>query len=125
MTTMVQVPMDNKLFDEMQQVTTELGVSLEDVFNDLARKYLREARRQKIDAEFEHYQALHAQLKEQYYGQHVAIHNGELIDHDADLGALIGRVRQRLGRTPVLITQVGDKPMAEYTTHSFRVVSQE
>lgn len=125
MTTPVMVPMDNRLFNEMQQVTTELGVSLEDVFNDLARKYLREARRQKIDAEFSHYQAMHAQLKEQYYGQHVAIHNGQLIDHDADLGALVRRVRQRLGHTPVLITEVSEKAMQEYTTHSFRVVSQE
>lgn len=118
MTTPVVVPMDDKLLDEMKQVTTELGVSLEDVFNDLARKYLREARRQKIDTEFSHYQAMHAQLKDQYYGQHVAIHNGELIDHDADYWQLVRRVRQRFGRIPILFTLVGDQAIPDYTTHS-------
>ncbi len=124
MTTLVQVPMDRKLVDEMKQLTTIVGMSLEDMMNDMARKYLREVRRKKLALEQEHYVSMHNGLKEQYYGQHVAIYNGELVDHDDDLGALVHRVRERFGHAPVLITQVEEDAMPVYTTHSAQVVSE-
>ena len=119
---LAQVPMDAKLAESLQQVAAERGKPLEAVMNDLARKYLREARREVIKAEFEHYLAMHTELKAKYLGQHVAIHEGRLIDHDSDPMALAHRVRQRYGYIPILITQVSEQPRHEYVIRSPRLV---
>ncbi len=119
---LTQVPMDAKLAESLQKVAAEQGQTLEEVMNDFARKYLREARREVIKVEFEHYQAMHAELKAKYLGQHVAIHEGRLIDHDSDPIALAHRVRQHYGYLPILITQVREQPRQEYVIRSPRLV---
>jgi hypothetical protein len=88
---LAQVPMDAKLAESLQQVAAERGKPLELVMNDLVRQYLREARREVIRQEVQHYQALHADLKAKYLGQHVAIHEGRLVDHDTDPMSLTHR----------------------------------
>ncbi len=121
----LQVTLDAELVDALKQTAAQQGVVIENVLADLARKYLREARREKIRREFECYQAMHTELKAKYLGQHVAIHEGRLVDHDADVGTLAKRVRQRFGRTPILITQVEESPVQEYVFHSTRLVRAE
>ncbi len=99
----------------------ERGASVEDVMNNLVRQYLREVRHEKLLVEFEHYQAMHAELKAKYLNQHVAIHDGQLVDVDADANVLLRRVRDRFGDTPVLIMQVEDEPIREYVFRSPRL----
>src|SRR3972149_5799653 len=99
---LTQIHMDAKLAESLQQAAEQRGAKVEEVMNDLARKYVREARREKIRLEFESYQKMHAELKAKYLGQHVAIYGGQLIDHDADVSALVKRIRQQYGREPVL-----------------------
>jgi len=125
MSTIVQVPLDAELVESLRQIAGQEGVSLENVVSDLVRKYLRDARRQKIRVEVEHYQAMHADLREKHFGQHVAIHDGRLVDHDPDPVALVRRIRQRFGRRPILITQVGDEPIRELVIRSPRLVRAE
>ena len=117
-----QLPVDAKLAESLQQVAAQRGVSVEEVMNDLARKYVREARREIIRAEFESYQVMHAELKAKYLGQHVAVHQGRLIDHDADVSALVRRVRREHGSIPILFVQVEDEPVKEYVIRSPRLV---
>jgi hypothetical protein len=57
---------------------------------------------------------MHPVLKQKYAGQHVAIHEGQLVDHDEDAMTLAQRIRERFGRTPILITHVDDNPLPEY-----------
>jgi hypothetical protein len=57
---------------------------------------------------------MHPVLKQNYAGQHVAIHEGQLVDHDEDAMALVQRVSERFGRTPILITRVDDNPLSKY-----------
>ena len=121
----IQVTLDAKLLEELQQTVTKQGVSLGDIFADAAQKYLDEARRKKIQKEFEHYTIIHAELKTKYLGQHVAIHEGQVVDHDADLSELIHRVRLRYGRIPIMFTQVGEQPMREFVVHSMHRVDSK
>jgi len=125
MDTTQQVALDSTLVETLKETTAEQGTSVESVLEDLARKYVREARRKKIQVEFEHYQAMHAELKAKYFGQHVAIHEGRLVDHDPDVVALVKRIRQRFGRTPVMIAQVEDAPVKEFVIRSPRLVRSE
>jgi hypothetical protein len=65
--------------------------------------------------------AQYEQLRAVYLGQYVAIHQGEVIDHDADLRTLHLRVFERLGHTPVLLKQVTNRPERELVFRSPRL----
>ena len=99
--------------DLTETLVEDARQSAQDV-NDLANEaieiYLRERQRRKIDREIEAYVGMHKDLWERIPGQWVAIHNGELVDQDTDMGALYQRVRERYGRTSVLIRQVKESP---------------
>ena len=73
-----------------------------------------EAKERKIDQEMEAYRAMHVKLKQRFLGKYVAIHDGELVDHDADRRALFQRVRQKYGSAAVLITPVEEKAEREF-----------
>ncbi|MBE2201535.1 MAG: hypothetical protein IAE79_23185 [Anaerolinea sp.] len=78
-----------------------------DAFIDKAvRQYIAQIRRDKIRAETESFTAQYETLLSHYLHQYVALHNGQVIDHDPDLRALHLRVFARLGNTPVLLKQV-------------------
>lgn len=81
----------------------------------------RELDRRKISEESQIYQRRHAELKAEYLGQYIAMHDGQVVDHDSDFVALRQRVRQQFLHTPVMITlveEVAERPIAR---HGFRI----
>ncbi len=60
--------------------------------------------RARIHAEAEAWRALPEATRHQLGSDFAAVHNGQVIDHDADRLTLYRRVRDRLGDEPVLIT---------------------
>lgn len=120
--TTIAVSIDAEVGESLEQIASEKGTSIEEVLNDLAREYVREARRAKIAEEFEAYQAMHPQLKEKLWGKHVAIHDGQLIDSDSDAMTLVQRVRQKFGRIPILFTEVRENPVQEFVIRRPRLV---
>lgn len=62
-----------------------------------------------LDQEMEAYIEMHATLKEQYLGQHVAIFQGELVDHDADYGTLYERILARYPNQTVWISTIREE----------------
>ena len=54
-----------------------------------------------------------AELKKSYPHQFIAMHQGEVIDHDQDVKALAHRVQKAWGKQPVLIASVDSPPPAE------------
>lgn len=56
------------------------------------------------------YHALHGWLWQNYPGEHVAIYQGQLVDHDPDGMALSRRIYQRFPTEFVLIRQVEAEP---------------
>jgi hypothetical protein len=119
----LQVTLDAELVEALKEATEQQGTNIEAVIETLARQYLRDARRQVIREEFDYYRSHHAELKARYLGQHVAIHAGQVVDHDTNPLALVERVRQRFGRIPILFAQVADEPQQDYTLHSTRLAS--
>ncbi len=80
--------------------------SINEIVNEAVEQYVRERQRIKLDREIAAYEAMHAELRQKYFGQWVAVHEQKLIDHDEDRAALYRRVRAKLGSLPVLIRQV-------------------
>ena len=54
---------------------------------------------------------MHPTLKEKYYGKHVAIYEGKLIDVDEDGQALYRRIDAHYPNTFVWMTEVKDEPI--------------
>jgi hypothetical protein len=69
------------------------------------------------------YLALHPLLLEKYLGEHIAIHGGELVDHDADGVALSQRIYARFPEEFVWIAPVKLQPVEEWVVRSPRFES--
>ena len=107
---MITVPLRSKLADQLQNEAARRHVSVEALANDWLEEQLWQAKRQKIDEEAERFRAQHAELLAQYNGQYVAMRDGAVIDHDADLVTLHNRVRARYGDEPILMSPVTAQP---------------
>jgi hypothetical protein len=122
MTMLTQVPLQSDLAESLQQVVGEQGLTVENVLDELVRQYLQQARRDKVQQESEQFERLHPEIKERYYHQHVAMYNGQLVDHDENLDELLKRVRTKFGRAPVLIAFVEDVPIPTFTVRRPQLV---
>lgn len=78
-------------------------------------------RRAKNHAEAEAWRSLPATVRRSYSEDFVAVHNGQVVDHDRDRLTLYRRVRARFGDVPVLITPAGSVSPREFQLLSPRV----
>ncbi len=67
------------------------------------------------------YERLHAQLLVQCFGEHIAIYNGQVVDHDPKFERLHVRIRQKYGNQPVLLRRVEPQPERELMFRSPRM----
>jgi len=111
----------DQVFAELMPIAEQEDKDVGELVNEALRKYLWEAKERKIDQEIEAYRSMHAELKGRFLGQYVAIHNGELVDHDIDRQMLSRRVRQKFGSAAVLITPVEKEPEREFSMLSPRL----
>jgi hypothetical protein len=79
--------------------------------------------RRKIADETRAFRQQHAVLKGQYLGKYIAMHKGQVIDHDVDFQALFARVRAKHGRTAVMITLVEESAEPVLTRRGFRAAT--
>ena len=79
------------------------------------------ARRAKIHTEAEAWRALPHAVRQSYGQEYVAVHEGQVIDHDPDRLALYRRVYERLGDVAVLITPAAAPSPREFLMHSPRL----
>lgn len=77
-----------------------------------------------VRREIEAYVALHPTLKADYFGQHVAILDGQLIDHDHEPATLYQRVTARFPKRFVWLTAVEEEPLTTLEFRSPRIAPQ-
>ena len=116
----VAVAIEPALYQRMEQAAIESQVSTGELFTQALRRYLWELDRRKINEESKAYRRHHAELKEQYLGQYIAMHQGQVIDHDPDFHVLRKRVRRVLSRTAVMITFVEEDAEPSLIRRGFR-----
>lgn len=103
---------------ELIQMAKVTDVDIPTLLDRAVRDYLDRLVEQKIIAESKAFRAMHAELLERYRGEYVAIHSGEVVDHDVDLCALNRRIRAQYGRIAVLLQQVTEQPEIELVIRS-------
>jgi hypothetical protein len=97
---------EQSLVARLQQLARQQGGGPEQVLEDAVRDYLDRYEKEAIHRETEYFWAIHTDLLEKFAGEYVALHSGQVVDHDREVSRLEKRVRQRFGWLPVLIAPV-------------------
>lgn len=118
---LVQISLPAVLVNELDQVANLQHTDLVTIVSRAIERYLREQAHQDIEQEQRAYAAQHTQLLSTYAGQYIAMHHGQVVDHDENRAILSQRVRKRFGRAPVLITPVLAQPQQTITVRSPRL----
>ncbi len=117
---MSTLTLQEPLADEVRQAAQQEGMEAADFLADAVRHRLAAFRQKRIVAETEAWYRLPIEERQKYQGKYVAVYDGQVIDSDTDRLALYLRVRERLGRQTVLITEGGDHPIPIYRVRSPR-----
>ena len=72
--------------------------------------YLDDFEWEKLRAEMDAFQGQLPALMARYHDEYVAMHEGQVIDHDPDLRTLHSRVYAVMGSVPVLLQKMTDMP---------------
>lgn len=134
---MTEIALPDQVVERLQQVASQKQINIAELLvravefylaNDVAMEEDEDAwefeQKLVIDREMQAYLQQHEQLLATYRGQSIAMHNGEVIDHDPDEVALSQRVRARYGKEPVLITPVLPEPIQTIFVRSPRLLME-
>ena len=92
-----------ELANVIQEEAKSQGKTIEEFLKSAIRRERTLAERRKIEQEQEWWLNLPLTERAKHEGEFVAVHNKELVDHDKDDAILYARVREKYGKTPVLI----------------------
>ncbi|MEZ4862658.1 MAG: DUF5678 domain-containing protein [Caldilineaceae bacterium] len=111
------------LVEQLQQVASAEDMSAEELLDKAVIEFLEKVAVQKLQDETAAFEKMHAQLVEKYLGEYVAVHNGIIVDHDAEARTLYLRIRAKLGQMPILLRQVTeDAQLADIVVRSPKLV---
>lgn len=114
---MLTITVNPNLQTKLEQVAQTTGQSIDEIVGQALAQHLEQWAEEQLEAEIKAFEQMHSHLKEQYLGQFVAIHQGQVVDVDADLEPLYLRLQTRFGNEPtILIRQVGETPEEIYST---------
>ncbi len=118
------IALQPNLVERVHQVVKDKEATVKEFVDQAVRERLEHLEDQKLKAEVQAFERLHPQLLA-YLGQFVAIHEGQVVDVDADFGTLFLRVRKRLGNVIVLMRQVRTEPVLKLRAPSPRLERNE
>jgi hypothetical protein len=104
----------------VEVIETALNYALPRAYDDFAQIDLAESS-DLLTPEMQTFISMHPMLKENYFGQYVAIYNGKLIDHDTDHAALYSRIDAQYPDEFVWISPVEEKPIPTMVVLSPRI----
>lgn len=118
---MAVIVLEPELYRRVEVAAQTHAATVDDILAEAVRRHLWQLDRRKISEESQLFHQQHTELKARYLGQYIAMHEGEVVDHDADFQALRQRVRQRFGPTPVMMMLVEETAEPVLTRRGFLV----
>ena len=114
MGTQITLTIPDHIYQQVQQLSESEQRPIADIINH-ALSFTFPAihinsRRAQMEQETAVLWELHTQLLSQYKNQYVAIHQGQVVDHDQDRLALVTRIDEKYGDDIVLIKKVTAEP---------------
>lgn len=120
--TMLTITLDDQTTSQLTKMAAAQSISPEDLIEKAIRELLRAEASRILARETEAFRAMHDQLLKEYAGQYVAIHQGQLVDHDPDQFALYLRMDKLYPDEILLIKQVSPVVDEVYTIRSPRLI---
>lgn len=123
----MQISLSESTFERLRRVAKKKKTGVSDLLNLVVENYLAhepeaelkpDARLIQIEREQHAFETQHVDLLKQYAGQYIAMHEGRVVDHDADRASLGRRVRARYGNETLLITPVLEQVHREIRVRS-------
>ena len=99
----MDLQISEELASMIQKEAQARGKTVEDFLKSAVQRERSLADRQKIEEEQEWWLNLPLTDRAKYEGEYVAVHERQLVDHDKNEINLHTRVREKFGKTPVLI----------------------
>jgi len=99
---------------KLEQIAQSTGKTAEEIVNEAVDEHLKRLTEQKLEAEIKAFEQMYPDLKTRYFGQFVAVHDGQVVDSANDFESLFLRIQSRFADLPILIRQVGDLPTEEW-----------
>ena len=97
--------------DELESLQPEAtAIDMDAVVDAALQAYTYRQRQEKIARERQWYETNHPEIVKQYLGQYIGIHNGQVVDSDADGPTLSKRLRREYGRVAIAIIHVESTP---------------
>ena len=118
---MTAISLQPDLAERLRQAALRLNSNVNELASAALSDYLDRLAEQKIAAESKAFQAMYPKLAAEHLGEFVAVHEGHVVDNDADFETLFLRVQARFEQMPVLIRQVTDSPIPEFRAHRPRL----
>lgn len=118
---MMTVTIREQTARQLTKVADDQATSPEELVEKAIRELLRSEADRILAREMDAFRTLHSSLLQQFPKEYVAIHRGELIDHDADQYALYLRVDETYPDEIILIKQVNPSIEEVYTIRQFQI----
>lgn len=115
------IDLSQRLLEQVQWIAQWQQVTINEVAARAVLDYLDRLEWEKLEAEMTAFQSQLPALLASYSDQYVAIHDGQVIDHDADLRTLHSRVYARMGSVPILLQKVTATPEPDVLVRSPRL----
>jgi len=114
MTTQVTIDLPDHVYRRVESIARQSQRGVDEFLADVVARSVRafpvNPNRDAMLREVAAFRAMYSTLRRDHFGEYVAIYQGQLVDHDADPIALLGRIRRDyLGRI-VLRRKVEDAP---------------
>jgi len=100
---MADIRLDSELLKRIEQIATQRSVTIDQFLNEAIHTFLRQVELQEMQVNIQAFENQQELFQQTYKDQYIAIHTGQLVDHDPDFQTLHHRIRQRYGSEPVLI----------------------
>ena len=119
---MAVIELSPRYVSPLEALARQQQASVETIVEELIDRFLREHRHASLLQEMERFRELHSDLLVQFRGQYIGMLHGQVLDSDADGGALHTRLARRYGDQPVLVVEVTEQPEQEFRSLSRRLV---
>ena len=119
---MTVIELSPRLLNPLQLLARQQEASVEEIVEGLIDRFLCEQRHAQLLQEMERFRQQHFQLLPQFRGKYIGMLDGQVLDSDADGGALYTRLTRQHGELPILIVEVTDQPEQEFKRLSRRLV---
>ena len=118
---MTAIDLNPGLFEQVRRIARWQRVTTDELTSRALSSYLDRLEWEKLQSEMDAFQAQLPALLISYPDQYVAIHEGQVIDHDADLRTLYSRVYAKMGSVPVLMQKITAIPTPDILVRSPRL----